>query len=74
MIIKLLLILYSKYVSIDDKTDGIHYYMSLVKFGIGRATSDAAHEIRDNHLTREEAKMLVKKYDQEFPEKDYRSF
>ena len=40
-----------------------------LKFGIGRATSDAAHEIRDKHLTREEAVKLVKKYDGEFPKK-----
>ena len=39
--------------------------MSLIKFGIGRATSDAAHEIRDNHLTREEGIQLVKKFDDE---------
>ena len=45
-----------------------------LKFGIGRATSDAAHEIRDNHLTRDEAVRLVKKYDGEFPKKHYKKF
>jgi len=45
-----------------------------LKFGIGRATSDAAHEIRDKHLTREEAVKLVKKYDGEFPKKYYNKF
>ena len=32
---------YSKYSSIDDKLDTLHYYTTLIKFGIGRATYDA---------------------------------
>lgn len=65
---------YSKYASLDDKTDGFHYYLGFVKFGIGRATSDAAHEIRDGHLTREEGVALVHKYDGEFPAKYFKEF
>lgn len=65
---------YSKYASIDDKIDGFHYYMMYVKFGIGRATADAAHEIRDGHLTREEGVALVKKYDGEFPDRYFKTF
>lgn len=65
---------YSKYASLDDLTDPFHYYMSLIKFGIGRATSDAAHEIRDGHLTREEGVALVRRYDQEFPSKYFKEF
>jgi len=65
---------YSKYASLDDRFDGFHYYFSFIKFGIGRATSDAAHEIRDKHLTREEGVALVKKYDSEFPKKHFREF
>jgi N-acetyl sugar amidotransferase len=60
---------YSKYASLDDKLDGLHYYMAYVKFGIGRCTSDAAHEVRDGDLEREEALSLVQKYDGEFPTK-----
>jgi N-acetyl sugar amidotransferase len=60
---------YSKYASLDDKQDGFHFYLAHVKFGIGRATSDAAHEVRDGHLTREEAMALVKRYDGAFPKK-----
>ncbi|MFH1478601.1 MAG: N-acetyl sugar amidotransferase [Candidatus Omnitrophota bacterium] len=63
---------YSKYASLDDRLDGIHYYLAFIKFGIGRATSDAAHEIRDGHLTREEGVALVKKYDGEFPKKHFK--
>ena len=54
--------------------DGFHYYLAFVKFGIGRATSDAAHEVRDGHITREEAVALVKRYDGEFPAKHYQEF
>ena len=65
---------YSKYASLDDKTDGFHFYMAYIKFGLGRATSDAAHEIREKHITRDEAKVLIKKYDGEFPIKYYKEF
>ena len=65
---------YSKYASLDDKTDGFHFYLAFIKFGIGRTTSDAAHEIRDGHLTREEGAALVHRYDGEFPEKYYKEF
>lgn len=65
---------YSKYASIDDKIDGFHYYLGYLKFGIGRTTSDSAHEIRDNKITREEGVALVKKFDGEFPAKYYKTF
>ena len=65
---------YSKYASLDDQIDGFHYYMSFIKFGIGRATSDAAHEVRDGHITREEAVALVKRYDGEFPKLHFQTF
>jgi N-acetyl sugar amidotransferase len=58
---------YSKYNSIDDKIDDFHYYTTYIKFGIGRATYDAAQEIRNDEITREEGVALVKKYDGEFP-------
>jgi N-acetyl sugar amidotransferase len=60
---------YSKYASLDDKLDGLHYYLAFIKFGLGRATSDASHEIRDGKITRDEGVALVKKFDDEFPEK-----
>lgn len=65
---------YSKYASLDDRIDGFHYYLGFVKFGIGRATSDAAHEIRDGKITREEGVALVKRYDGEFPRKYFADF
>ena len=65
---------YSKYASLDDKIDGYHYHLSVIKFGIGRTTSDAAHEIRDGKITREEGVALVKRFDAEFPTKYYSDF
>jgi N-acetyl sugar amidotransferase len=60
---------YSKYNSIDDKIDDLHYYTTFIKYGLGRATYDASQEIRNNHLTRKEAQALVKKFDGEFPDR-----
>lgn len=60
---------YSKYNSIDDKIDDLHYYTTYIKFGLGRTSYDASQEIRNRHLTREEGVALVKKYDGEFPDK-----
>ena len=65
---------YSKYSSIDDKIDMFHYFTTLIKFGIGRATYDAAQEVRNGKITREEAVHLVRKYDQEFPQRYYAEF
>lgn len=60
---------FSKYNSIDDKIDDLHYYTTFIKFGIGRATYDASQEIRNHHLTREDGLALVKRFDGEFPDK-----
>ncbi len=65
---------YSKYNSIDDKTDPYHYWTTLLKFGIGRATYDASQEIRNRHITREEGVALVHRYDTEFPRKFFAEF
>jgi len=65
---------YSKYSSIDDRIDMFHYYTTLVKFGIGRSTYDAAQEIRNDKITREEGSQLVKKFDEEFPKKYFKEF
>jgi len=60
---------YSKYNSIDDRMDDLHYFTTHVKFGIGRATYDAAQEVRSGDITRDEAVALVRRYDGEFPER-----
>ena len=65
---------YGKYSSIDDKIDPFHYYSTYIKFGIGRATYDAAQEIRNKKIDRAEGLELVKKYDSEFPKKYFKEF
>jgi len=58
---------YSKYNSIDDKIDDLHYYTTWIKFGLGRASYDASQEIRNRHLTRQEGIALVRQFDGEVP-------
>lgn len=60
---------YSKYNSIDDRIDDFHYYTTFIKFGIGRATYDAAQEIRSGDISRDEGVALVRRFDGEFPER-----
>jgi N-acetyl sugar amidotransferase len=60
---------FSKYSSIDDKIDDLHFYTTFIKFGIGRATYDASQEIRNQHISREEGKALVNRFDGEFPDR-----
>ena len=59
---------------IDDKFDGMHYFMKYIKFGFGRTTDDTSHEIREGHISRDEAIALIKKYDGEFPQKYFQEF
>lgn len=65
---------YTKYASIDDKADGFHFYLAYMKFGLGRCSRDAQQDIRRNHITREEAVALVRRYDDEFPKKHLKWF
>ncbi len=63
---------YTKYASLDDKLDGFHFYLSYIKFGLGRASRDAQQDIRRHHITREEGVRLVRRYDGEFPKRYYK--
>ena len=65
---------YTKHASLDDRTDGFHFYLGYIKFGLGRTNRDASQEIRDGHLKREEGVALVRRYDGEFPAKYYQEF
>ena len=65
--------IYLKYDGIDgEATHSDHSKwidISSMQFGIGRATYDAAQEIRSRDITREEGVALAKRYDGEFPER-----
>ena len=65
---------YTKYVSLDDKLDGFHWYLSFMKFGMGRASRDVQQDIRRHHITRDEGIALVKRYDGEFPKRFFKWF
>ena len=65
---------YSKYSSIDDKIDPFHYFTTLIKFGLGRASYDASQEIRNQKITRDEGVELVNKLDAEFPNRYFKEF
>ena len=56
------------------KNDPFHYYTMHIKFGIGRASFDASHEVRNDKINREEAIALVHKYDGEFPKSHFKDF
>ena len=63
---------YTKYSSLDDKLDNLHFYTWFIKTGRGRATEDAALEVRNGIITRSEAVALGKKYDGEFPKRYFK--
>lgn len=65
---------YSKYVGIDDKFERLHFYTTLIKFGISQASYDASQEIRNGKITRDEGIKLVQQYDSEFPKKYFNEF
>ena len=65
---------YSKYNSLDDKTDGFFYYTTFIKFGYGRTTQDASQEIRNHHITRKEGIALIRRFDGEFPKRYFNEF
>ena len=65
---------YSKYNSLDDKTDGFFYYTRYIKFGVGRAMMDSAQEIRNHHISREEGSALMKRYEGEYPARFEKEF
>lgn len=60
---------FTKFAGLDDKIDGLQFYATYIKFGIGRASYDAAHEIRHQFITRDEGVALARRYDGEFPKK-----
>lgn len=54
---------YRKFVGIDESINRLHQYIKVLKFGYGRATDHASEDIRQQKISREEGKLLVKEYD-----------
>jgi N-acetyl sugar amidotransferase len=65
---------YSKYNSLDDKTDGFFYYTRYIKFGVGRTMMDSAQEIRNRHISKEEGIALMRKFEGEYPSRYEKEF
>lgn len=65
---------YTNYENLDEKMHGLHDYLKFVKYGFGRATDHACIDIRNNRLTREDAKKLVLKYDGKYPTESVEEF
>jgi len=59
---------YTNFAQLDDELQDLHAYLMYIKFGFGRAWSDACIDIRRGAMDREQAIALVKAYDGEFPE------
>ena len=59
---------YTNFAQIDQKIYALHIYFMYLKFGFGRATQDAAIDVRRGSMTREQAVQLVKLYDNMYPE------
>lgn len=58
---------FTNYDSLDDYMDDLYYYLNYIKFGYGRCIRDLSRHIQKKEITREEAMILAKKYDGEFP-------
>ncbi|MGB8180778.1 MAG: N-acetyl sugar amidotransferase [Stellaceae bacterium] len=62
---------YRDYVGIDEKINRVHQYFKVLKFGYGRATDHACEDIRNDRLTREQGKDLVRRHDLQPLGEDY---
>lgn len=65
---------YSKYNSLDDKTDGFFYFTRWIKFGVGRSMMDSAQEVRNHHISRDEGAALIDRYEGEYPARYEKEF
>lgn len=59
------------YADLDCINIVIHHYFKWLKFGFNRITDNASNEIRKNRLTRDEAILLIEKFDGMKPPKEY---
>jgi len=54
---------YSPYFQLDTNLTQVNQFLKFIKFGFGQCMDHACYDIRDGHLSREEAIDLVFKYD-----------
>ena len=58
---------FTNHSQLDDMLQDLHVYLQFVKFGFGRATSDASIEIRRGRMSREQGVQVVRNLDGTFP-------
>ena len=59
---------YTDFAQLDDDLQDLHAYIMFLKFGFGRATSDACIDVRRGAMNRKQALALIRRYDGEYPE------
>ncbi len=65
---------YTNYSMTDQSLFELHMYFMYLKFGFGRATSDAAIDVRRGAMSRDQAVQLVQLYDDIYPEKHFEEY
>ena len=65
---------YTNFAQTDQKLFLLHMYLMYLKFGFGRATSDAGVDVRRGAMSREQAVQLVKMYDDMIPDKHFEEY
>ena len=63
---------YTNYEDLDCGFMPIHQYFKFIKYGYGRATDHACHEIRQGRLTLQQGKELIIEYDGKVPQKYFK--
>ena len=58
---------FTNYSQLDDFLQDLHAYEMFLKYGFGRATSDASIEIRNGRMTRDDGIKIIKEVDGQFP-------
>ena len=65
---------YTNYSMTDQSLFELHMYFMYLKFGFGRATSDAAIDVRRGAMSRDQAVQLVQLYDDIYPQKHFEEY
>jgi len=65
---------YTSHSQLSDDLQDLHAYLMFVKFGFGRATSDACIALREGWTNREETLSWIENYDGEFPTKHLQKY
>tara|TARA_B100000700_G_C14880032_1_gene777620 strand:- start:42 stop:1136 length:1095 start_codon:yes stop_codon:yes gene_type:complete len=65
---------YNNFSHLDQTVYLLHMYLAYLKFGFGRATTDASIDIRSGKLSREQGLKYAKQFDHIFPHENLNSY